>query len=125
MATESNNGAKAPRASIDRSVYADEAQARQHKPGPEKDPRGKMRLFRVSDPDGKQWFTWSDGAWNAVVSMARSLGFSATAADARPLDKGRLTAALAALSDEDRALLIQQFVPASGPAPDKPGRPKK
>jgi hypothetical protein len=118
MATESNNSPKT-RATIDRSVYADEAQARQHKPGPGHDPRGKMRLFRVSGPEGKHWFTWSDGAWNAVVSVARSLGFSATAADTKPLDKGRLAAALASLSHEDRAALIQMYVPPSAPAPDK------
>jgi hypothetical protein len=81
----------------------------------------KWKLYTVRGDGGRTWAMWSNGAGNALARAAAAAGFVATRAD-EPVSKDQLAAGLAALSDEERAVLIAQYVPAAKPA--KPGKGK-
>jgi hypothetical protein len=88
----------------------------------------KRRLYAVTGPDGKALYTWANGSGSALIYAARHLGYQATRQDKAPT-REKVAGMLAQLSDEDRALLIRQLVPApeqpAGPAPEKPAGGKK
>jgi hypothetical protein len=78
-------------------------------------PSGKFRAFCVTLPGGREAFTWACDVAQALVTAARHDGYTARVAEPKgsgPLTRERLAGGLAALSPEDRALLIQQYVPA-------------
>jgi len=101
------NGTKLP---ITSGPFATEEEAQAGKPA-----NPKTRLFRVTAPDGTISFAWAGETNTATLVVAKAAGYKAVAAEKAPA-KVDLAAALAALSPEDRALLIQQYVPAPTPA---------
>jgi hypothetical protein len=68
----------------------------------------KLRMYRVTDPDGTIRFTWADGGWGAVVNVTRGLGFKASRMDRIP-NKNEVAGMVAQLSPEDRAALLAQL----------------
>ena len=92
-------------------------------------PSEKWREFLVTDGDGQKVYTWGQSVESAIVNAARAAGYKAEVAvpkGAGPLTKEKIGAALAAMSPEDAAILIRQYVPApvDSPAPGK-GKGKK
>jgi hypothetical protein len=87
-----------------------------------------QQLYRVGTGDGAPVYLWARHAAQAFMVAALSRGWVAAPVDKVP-DKATLAAGLAALTPEDRAILIRQFVPApeqpGGPAPEKPAGTKK
>jgi hypothetical protein len=68
------------------------------------------RLWEVRGPGGAV-YAWANGIGMALRRAALAAGFSASCLD-RAVSKEQLAAGLAALSPEDRAILIAQYVPA-------------
>jgi hypothetical protein len=122
--SESNGSEKTP---AHRKVYKTEDEAKAVKP-----PSDKFRIFKVTKGEGDSketvGYTWASNVEGAIVIAARAAGYSAAVSDpkaAGPLTKEKVSGFLAAMSDEDRAILIRQYVPASSPstvAPAPKGR---
>ncbi len=61
--------------------------------------------------NGKTYWLWASGAWMAGARLFRHLGGTVAKAG-KPVARADVAAGLAALSPEDRAVLIAQYVPA-------------
>jgi len=84
-------------------------------------PSDRFKIFVVTSPEGKKFYTWSDGYVGALNNVCREYGWTTTTTD-KPVTKDSLAAGLASLTPEDRAALIAQFVPAAN-APASPTPP--
>ena len=86
-------------------------------------PAGKSAKERVIEvlKDGKSvGFVWAGNAGKGLLAVARRDGYTAKIAEpkgAGPLTKEKIGSALSAMTDEDRAILIAQYVPIPAPAP--------
>jgi hypothetical protein len=77
-------------------------------------PSEKFRVFVVSDPAGKEVWTWAHNVEMALVNAARVDGYTVRVAEPKaggPLTKERIGDALERMSDEDRAVLIAKYLP--------------
>jgi hypothetical protein len=109
-------GAEGTKQKVDRRTFATEAEARQA------GPVGKnQRLFRVNTPEPV--YCWAGWVPHAFHTVALARGWTGGAVKAEDRDKA--AALLARLSDEDRALLIMQYVPAPAPEPAKEAATKE
>jgi hypothetical protein len=71
-----------------------------------------QRLFQVgTGPGGAHIFVWTRHPAQAYIVAAQSRGWQTAPVDKVP-NKEALAAGLAALSDEDRAILIARYMPA-------------
>src|SRR5262249_37423621 len=104
-------------------VYSSEEEAQANKPQGEK--AGKARLYSVTAPGGASVWTWAvhGGTSAAVYQAAYAAGWRAHAVG-KPVGKDEVGAMLARLTPEDRAILIQQYVPAPAATAAKGGRTK-
>jgi hypothetical protein len=84
-------------------------------------PDDKSKLFTVTVPGEAATFVWARDHGHALVLLARAKGWSSGMAG-KPVNKDQLVAGLAALSPEDRAVLIAAYVPAPAPAPAGKGK---
>ena len=99
-----------------RQVYPTLDAAKANKPA---DATAKERVIEVVT-GGVSHFVWAGNAGKGLLAVARRDGYTAKIAEPKsqgPLTKEKLGAALAAMTDEDRAILIRQYVPAPTPAP--------
>jgi hypothetical protein len=95
---------------INRGPFATEAEATASKPADEK---GRMRLWKVTDPTGgKTVWVWHAHNGSAIAVAAKKAGWKATTA-AKAVSKEKVGDMLGQLSEEDRANLIRQYVPAT------------
>jgi hypothetical protein len=110
----------------DRRVYPSLAEAQKNRP----EGKESWTLFQVTDPTGRHRWTWanyySTALWQVAVDAD---GYTIISVDELPT-KSEVKGMLAALSPEDRAVLIAEFVPAPNstpaPAPEKaPGKKAK
>jgi hypothetical protein len=76
-------------------------------------PGKRRRLAAVTRGDGTVVYTWGRSKWHALGAAAADAGWTSEWLD-KALGKDVLAAGLAALSPEDRAILIAQFVPPTG-----------
>ena len=111
-----------------RQVHATLAEAKANVPA---DKSAKERVIEVLKDGKSVGFVWAGNAGKGLLAVARRDGYTAKIAEpkgAGPLTKEKVAGALAAMTDEDRAILIAQYVPAPAPvdvpAPSK-GRGKK
>jgi hypothetical protein len=92
-----------------RQVYPT-LEAAKSTPGTEKE-----RVVEVLKDGATVGFVWAGNPGKGLLAVVRQNGWSAKLAEPKgngPLTKERLAGALKAMSDEDRAILIAQFVPA-------------
>jgi hypothetical protein len=80
------------------------------------------KLFELRDAQGQVRYTWAPGRSDVMVRAARAAGYVANELG-KAATPAKAAAMLAALSPEDRAALIAQYVPA--PAPAQPSAPPK
>jgi hypothetical protein len=95
-----------------REVYATLDEAKAAKPEREKD-----RPIEVLHNGKTVGFVLASNANKGLLAVCRRDGYSAKIAEPKaggPMTKERLADGLAKLSDEDRAVLIAQYVPAPG-----------
>jgi hypothetical protein len=95
------------------TVFGTAEEARAAKP--EKHP--KWKVWKVAGPNGAERYLWADGVGHALRQIALADGYAAACLD-KQVNKATLAAGLAALTPEERAILIAQYVPA-------PAAPKK
>jgi hypothetical protein len=100
-------------------VFGTVEEARAAKPAD----RPKWRLWRVVSPAGQERYLWADGIGHALKQIAQADGYQAVNLDSKPMNPAAVAGILAAMSPEDRAILIAQYVPA-GPATPAPGKGK-
>jgi hypothetical protein len=96
----------------DRRTFASEAEARAAGPLPGNE---RWRLWCVTGPrGGAPLYLWANGEGMATVRGARADGTVVVCLDkpAKALTRETIAAGLAALTPEDRAILIAAFVPA-------------
>jgi hypothetical protein len=86
-----------------------------------------QRLFQVSTGEGgPTLFCYARHSQQATCTVAAARGWKATAVTGGSAkDKAKAAALLAGMSPEDRALLIQQYVPAPAQEPAKEPAPAK
>jgi len=92
---------------VTRSPFGSVEQANAGKPS-----NKYARLFRVAAPDGSVSFVWAGGTNEAVGVAAKAANWSA-AQVGKDVSKEKVGNLLAQLSQEDRAILIAQYVPAT------------
>jgi hypothetical protein len=100
MAKHDDNG------TTDRAVFGTVEEARAAKP--ERHP--KWKVWRVAGPNGGERYVWADGLGHALRQVALADGYSALCLDRKPVSKEAVAGMLAALSAEDRAALLTQYV---------------
>lgn len=69
-------------------------------------PGEKFRLFLVTDPAGKQVYTWGQSVDGAIVNAARTDGYKAQVGDPKsggPVTKERVASRLADFTDKELA----------------------
>jgi hypothetical protein len=102
----------APGRRTDERLFSSEAEARTAGPLPGLD-GGKWRLWTVSGPvsgpGGSTVYLWASGHGMAVVRGAAHLGVTATCLD-RPVNREALAAGLAAMTEEERRALLEQYL---------------
>jgi hypothetical protein len=86
-------------------------------------PEGKENwwLFQITDPAGEHRWSWGPYAERVLWHACEEDGWVVIAVEDVP-SKVEVGAMLAALSPEDRAALLTQFVPAGSPTPNKKGK---
>jgi hypothetical protein len=86
-------------------VYDDAATANENKPD-----RESWHLFQITDPKGRQRFTWaayySAALWRIVIDTDKS--YAITAVEDLP-SKAEVSGYLAALSPKEREEVLKQF----------------
>jgi hypothetical protein len=107
-AGEQGKAAKVVRKDKRRFATADEARAAGRLQNCE-----KWGLFEVTTPDGAAVFFWAPGVGRALRDGAAHLGVKATQLD-KPVNKEAVAASLAAMSPEERAALLEAYLPAKG-----------
>jgi hypothetical protein len=125
--TQQDGGTQAPATDADtsgeeRKVYATREDAEKEKPAK----AGKhAKVYTVTKGGTVVGYIWANGYAECGTWAARKEGytFSASGKAKAPVTKDAVASFLAGMSDEDRAALIAQYVPAPAPAPV--GRGKK
>jgi hypothetical protein len=79
---------------------------------PEK--HAKWKLWSVTCPDGQSCYVWADGIGHALRQVAIKDGYSTTCLDRKPVNPALVSGMLAALSAEDRAAILAQYVGKKG-----------
>ena len=100
-----------------RQVHATLAEAKANQPA---DKSAKERVIEVLKDGKSVGFVWAGNAGKGLLSVARRDGYTAKIAEPKgvgPLTKEKIGSALSAMTDEDRAILIAQYVPIPAPAP--------
>lgn len=106
---EEKAAAKAAREAA-KQVYTSLDDARASKPT--EGSYAKWTLYRVTDPQGEVYYTWNFGREAALLNVVRQAGWT-VADEGKAPTKEKVGDLLKQLSDEDRAVLIAQFVPTS------------
>jgi hypothetical protein len=109
----------------DRRVYHSLDDAQKHRP----EGKEKWYLLQVTDPTGRNRWTWAPYWERALWQVAADEDHYSVIDVADLPTRGEVGGMLAALSPEDRAVLIAKFVPAPNstpaPTPEKgPGKKK-
>ncbi len=86
-----------------------------------KKPDDKASSFVIT-LGGKVYAMHANDRGMAAVRLVKHLGGAIRRLGSKPVDKNQLAAGLAALSPEDRAVLIAAYVPAPAPAPAGKGK---
>ena len=112
MAEHENNGKvkKVVRKDKRRFATADEARAAGRLPNCD-----TWGLFEVKGPGGTVYL-WAPGVGRALRDGAAHLGVKATRLD-KPVNKEAVAASLAAMSPEERAALLEAYLPAKDKSP--------
>jgi hypothetical protein len=81
---------------------------------------GNRKLYAVTTPEGKVWWTWADGVGSALIHYCRGRGYTVTLHE-KAATKERVAGMIAQLTAEDRAALLAQLGngTAAPAAPDK------
>jgi hypothetical protein len=88
----------------ERRVYASLEEAKKHPV-----PREGWHLCQITDPSGRVRFTWCNGWHDALRRIAMSDGYIGVEIDKMP-SKEKVEGMLAAMTAEDRALLLQKYI---------------
>jgi hypothetical protein len=105
---EANGHGLSPSQRSDKRVFASEAEARAA--GPQEGCE-KWRVWSVSGPGGAApVYLWASNFSMAMVRGGQALGLTATCLD-KPVNKDAVAAGLAAMSTEERAALLAQYLP--------------
>jgi hypothetical protein len=74
--------------------------------------KDKWHVFKVTRPGSSPVYLWADGPGGALIRIARQVGFAVSRSD-KQVSKEAVAGYLAGLTDEDRSILIAQYLPAS------------
>jgi hypothetical protein len=100
------NTKKGPATPEEMQLYSSLADAQAHKP----EGRENWELWQFGTPEGKQVWIWGGYGERCLWQVCDQLGWSMINTDDVPT-RSQVGAQLAALSPEDQAILIAQFVP--------------
>ncbi len=98
-------------------LYTTRAEAEANKPA---DAPKSLRVYEVRKKALVAGYIWARGYDPGLAALARMDGYSLSTSSSAPITRETVANALANMTDEDRAILIRQFVPAppaAAPAP--------
>jgi hypothetical protein len=107
-AVEANGHSLAPSQRTDKRTFPSEADARAAGSQPGCD--SKWKVWSVSGPGGTPVYLWASNFSMAMVRGGQHLGVTAVCVDKPAVSRDAVAAGLAAMSDEDRAVLIAQYL---------------
>jgi hypothetical protein len=102
-----SNGTITPAQKTDRRTFASAEEARAAGPQEGCD---KWRVWSVSASGGAPLFLWASNFSMAMVRGGQAVGLTATCLD-KPVNKDAVAAGLAAMSPEELAALLAQYMP--------------
>jgi hypothetical protein len=107
---EANGHGLTPAQKTDRRTFASAEEARAG--GPQEGCE-RWRVWSVSGPGGAPVYLWASNFSMSMVRGGQALGITAVCLD-KPVNKEAVAAGLAAMSPEERAALLAQFMPERG-----------